>query len=225
MAAERPVARQGRGRARVRVVLAEDHPVYREGLGHALRGWPEIELVGEAQAGPDALEQIRAQTPDVALLDLKLPQLDGLRVLDAVKRAELPTEVLFISGYDDSETVFRAFSQGARGFLPKHATAQEICEAILTVASGGAVIPPHHASGLAAEIHKRRERDEQPLLTERELEILRRSSEGLSVREVAESMHLAVATVKTHLQHAYEKLEVNDRTAAVAKAMRRGWLD
>lgn len=210
---------------RVRVVFADDHPVYLEGLGRALRRWPEIEVVGEAADGRSALEQIRALAPDIALIDLQLPELDGLRILDAVRRDELATHVVLISAFEEGETIYRAFSLGARGFLPKHATAEEICRAILVVASGGAAIAPHYAGDLASEIHKRRDRDEQPLLTGRETEILRLSADGLSVRQVGETMHLSLATVKTHLAHAYEKLGVNDRTAAVAKAMRRGLLD
>lgn len=215
----------GSRRRRVRIVFADDHPVYLEGLGRALRQWPEIEVVGQAADGREALAQVRELGPDVALIDLQLPELDGLRILDAVQRDGLVTQVVLISAFEDSETIYRAFSLGARGFLPKHSTAEEICRAIVVVASGGAAIAPHYAGDLATEIHKRRDRDEQPLLTARELEILRFSAEGLSVREVGETMHLAIATVKTHLQHAYEKLEVNDRTAAVAKAMRRGLLD
>lgn len=215
----------GSRRRRVRIVFADDHPVYLEGLGRALRQWPEIEVVGQAADGREALAHIRELGPDVALIDLQLPELDGLRILDAVQRDGLVTQVVLISAFEDSETIYRAFSLGARGFLPKHSTAEEICRAIVVVASGGAAIAPHYAGDLATEIHKRRDRDEQPLLTARELEILRLSAEGLSVREVGETMHLAIATVKTHLQHAYQKLGVNDRTAAVAKAMRRGLLD
>lgn len=211
--------------APIRVIVADDHPVYREGIAQALRAWPEIEVVGEAGDARQTLELVRAHTPHVALVDLQLPDLDGIRVADAVRQEQIATQVLLISAFEDAETVYRAFAVGARGFLPKHSTAEEICRAIVTVAGGGAVIPPHLSGGLANEIHKRRDRDDAPLLTAREREILRLSAEGLSVKQCAETMHLSQATIKTHLQHAYEKLGVSDRTAAVAKALRTGLLD
>lgn len=210
---------------RVRIVIADDHPVYREGVAAALRAWPELDVLGAAADGRAALALMREHAPDVALIDLQLPELDGLRILDAVRRDELPTQVLLISAFEEAATVYRAFSLGARGFLPKHATAEEIARALMTVASGGAVIPPHLAAGLAGEIHKRRDRDEAPLLTAREREMLGHAADGRSVKQTAETMHLSVATVKTHLQNAYEKLAVTDRTAAVAKALRQGLLD
>ncbi len=209
----------------VRVLLADDHPVYREGLAQALGQRPELEVIAEAADGRQALEAIRGLDPDVAVIDLQLPELDGAAVLDAIQREGRRTLCVVLSAYDESGRVYRSVAAGARAYLVKTAPAHAIADAVLAVARGQAVFPPALQAGLASEIRMRRDLAERPVLSPRELDVLRLAADGLSTGEIGARLHLSAATVKSHLQHVYEKLEVSDRAAAVAHAMRRGLLD
>jgi two-component system nitrate/nitrite response regulator NarL len=209
----------------VRVLLADDHPVYREGLAEVLQRRAELEIVAQAADGREALDAVRRLDPDVAVLDLDLPGLDGMTVLDTMQREHRRTLGVVLSAYDDSSRVYRSIASGARAYLVKTARASVIGDAVLAVARGQSVFPPEVQTGLASEIRMRRELADRPLLSPRELDVLRLAADGLSAGEIATELHLSAATVKSHLQHVYEKLEVSDRAAAVAQAMRRGLLD
>lgn len=213
------------GAQRLRVQVTDDHPLYRESLARAIRGRPELELVGEASDGRHALEQIRELEPDVAMLDVELPELSGLQVLNAVIREGLETRVLLLSGRAAGEAVYEAISTGAGGFLLKVAGGEVICDAIAAVARGETVLAPELQTGLAGELRLRAEPDERPALSSRERDVLRLLAEGLTAPSIARQLHLGTSTVKTHLQSLYRKLGVSDRAAAVAEAMRRGLLD
>ncbi len=209
---------------RARVVLADDHPLFRDGLARRIRERPELELIGEARDGVEALAAIRELCPDVAVLDIKMPRVDGIRVAEAVTRDHLETRVVMLSAYLESALVFKALAAGARGFLSKDADRQEVCEAIIAVARGEVVLPPGLHSGLVGQI-RAHGAVEAPRLTIREREVLTLVAAGDSAPQIGRRLHLSTGTVKTHLQHLYEKLEVNDRAAAVAEAMRRGLLE
>lgn len=209
---------------RVRVIVADDHPLFREGLVRTLKLRPELQLVGETVDGRQALDQIRELAPDVAVLDVQLPDIDGIAVLQAIQREHLDTRAVVVSACYDGDTVYRALASGARGYLPKLASGDAICEAVIAVARGDSVIPSELQPGLTDQIRMRRDVADRPFLTPRELDILRLAADGLSTPEIATSLHVSSTTVKTHLQHVYEKLEVSDRAAAVAQAMRRGIL-
>lgn len=207
----------------VRVLIADDHPLYRDGTAEVLRQ-AGFDLVGEAEDGDEALEEMRRTQPDVAVLDLMLPKRDAIEVLGALEEEGLPTKVMIVSAYEDSTMVYRAIAAGARAYLLKLVRGETLCEAVLAVNRGETVIPPRLQGALADELRNRRRQPDETPLTARELEILRLSADGRSTREIAEELFLSVGTVKTHLQHIYEKLEVPDRVAAVAKVMRKGWL-
>jgi two-component system nitrate/nitrite response regulator NarL len=209
---------------RISVVVADDHPLYRDGVVRALTASGQIEVVSEAGDGRAALDAIRCQRPDVALVDYRLPELDGVAVVNAVTRDALPTRVLLVSAFTDSGVVYRALETGAAGFLPKEARREEIVDGVLACARGETVLPPEVATGLVSEIRLRKRHD-APALTEREQEILRMIADGKSLPAIAKELFLGVTTVKTHVQHLYEKLGVSDRAAAVAAAMRRGLLE
>jgi two-component system nitrate/nitrite response regulator NarL len=209
---------------RVTVVIADDHPLYREGVVRALSASGRVAVVAEAGDGRTALAQIEEHRPDVALLDYKLPELDGLAVTNAVVRDRLPTRVLIVSAFTDSGVVYRALETGAAGFVSKEARREEIVDAVLACARGDDVVPPDIAAGLASEIRLRR-RDDRPALTPREHEILVLIAAGKSLPEIGKELFLGLTTVKTHVQHLYEKLGVSDRAAAVASAMRRGLIE
>jgi two-component system, NarL family, nitrate/nitrite response regulator NarL len=209
---------------RIRVYVAEDHPIYLEGLVRAIKERPEFELVGAASDGRLALEQIRDLSPDLAVLDLRLPGLHGREVLHAIVRDALPTAVIVLSAISSSEAIFDTVKGGARAYLTKDSSRITICDAIAAVARGETVLAPHAQAALAGELRTREDRG-RPLLSNREREVLRFVSEGLSGPEIGKRLHLSAATVKTHMQNAYDKLGVSERAAAVAEAMRRGLLE
>jgi two-component system nitrate/nitrite response regulator NarL len=209
-------------RERVTVLIADDHPIYREGIVRAVGERPDLELVGEAADGRDALAQIRKLTPEVAVLDIRMPGLDGTQVLAAMRRDGLETEVLFLSAFMEPELAYRTVAAGAKGYLSKESSRQEVCEAIFTIARGGTALAAEAQAGLAREIQERERTGGPPQLTEREQQVLRMVAEGLSAPEIGREIHLSTTTVKSHLHSLYEKLGVSDRAAAVAEAMRRG---
>jgi len=203
----------------IRVLVADDHPVFREGMVRALEANPQVEVVAETGDGRSALETIAAERPDVALLDYRLPGLDGIEIVRAVVRDALPTRVLMLSAHDESSVVYDALQAGASGYLLKEANRDQIVEAVFAVARGEPVLPADVAAGLVGEIRLRSPSD-TPALTAREREILRLIADGKSFPEIAAALFIGVTTVKTHTQHIYDKLGVADRAAAVAEAMR-----
>ncbi|MEV6681573.1 response regulator transcription factor [Streptomyces erythrochromogenes] len=208
----------------ISVVLADDHPMFREGVRRALTLSGRIEVLAEADTGRQALEAIAEHKPQVAVVDVRMPDLDGIAVVRAVVRDQLPTRVLLLTAFEDSSLVFQAIQEGAAGYILKDASRAQIVEAVAQAASGGTVIPPELAGGLAGEIRGRL-KDEGPLLTDRERQVLKYFAEGLSIPAVANRLFLAPSTVKSHAQRLYTKLGVSDRAAAVAEAMRRGMLE
>jgi two-component system, NarL family, nitrate/nitrite response regulator NarL len=209
---------------RTTVLVADDHPLYREAVVRAVRARPEFELVGEAGDGREALERIRAVAPDVAVLDVEMPALRGLEIVEALRRDAIPTRVVLLSAHLESETVYRAVAAGVAAYLSKAAPGERICDAIAAVARGEVILPAEVQAGLASEIRLRSERV-RPALSPREQEVLALIAEGLSAPAVARELQLSTATIKTHLKTLYEKLGVGDRAAAVAEAMRRGLLE
>jgi two-component system, NarL family, nitrate/nitrite response regulator NarL len=209
---------------KVRVVVGDDHPMFRDGVIRALTSSGAIEVVAEAEDGATALELIKKHLPQVALLDYRMPGMDGAQVAAAVRRDDLPTRVLLLSAHDESAIVYRALQEGAAGFLPKESTRSELVNAVLSCAKGRDVISPDLAAGLAGEIRRRNEPD-VPVLSPREREVLKLIANGRSIPAIAKELYLAPSTVKTHVQRLYEKLGVSDRAAAVAAAMRSKLLE
>ena len=210
---------------RVSVLVADDHPIYREGIVRAIKDRPDLELVGEAGDGRQALEQLRRLTPEVAVLDIRMPGLDGTQVLAAMRREGLRTEVLVLSAFMEPELAYKTVAAGAKGYLSKESSRQEVCEAIVTIARGGTALAAQAQAGLAEQIQERERSGGPPQLTAREQEVLRLVSDGYSAPDIAKQIHLSTTTVKSHLHSLYEKLGVSDRAAAVAEAMRRGMLE
>jgi two-component system, NarL family, nitrate/nitrite response regulator NarL len=211
------------GGAPVTVVVADDHPLYREGLIGAIQARQDLELLGEASDGDDALEIIRRGLPDVALLDVKM-DVDGTSVLRRLQGSGGPTRVVFLSAYLDSALIYSALEAGASGFLSKRADRSTICDAVVAAARGEIVLSPEIQTALGREIRANHRR-ERPALTSREREVLVLAAEGLSAPDIGERLFLSTSTVKTHLAHLYEKLGVSDRTAAVAEAFRQGLVE
>jgi two-component system nitrate/nitrite response regulator NarL len=210
---------------KVQVVVADDHPLLRDGVVRALVSSGSVDVVAEADDGPDALKLIRTHRPHVALLDYRMPGMDGAQVAAAVLREELPTRVLLLSAHDEAAIVYSALRDGAAGFISKDSSRSELVESVLSCARGHDVVAPQLAAGLAGEIRRNRDSSAAPALSPREREVLVLIAEGRSIPAMATELFLAPSTVKTHVQRLYEKLGVSDRGAVVAEAMRRGLLD
>jgi two-component system nitrate/nitrite response regulator NarL len=206
------------------VLVADDHPLFREAVVRAVKDRPEFELIAEAADGTEALERIRELAPDVAVLDVKMPGLDGLQVVNAVRRDELPTRVILLSAFLDGAMAFEAVAAGAAAYVSKEADRARLGDTIAAVGRGETVLGPEIQAGLAAEIRLRGAKDGIPL-SDREREVLGHVAAGRSAPEIARELFLSPATVKGHLQGLYEKLGVSDRAAAVAEAMRRGLIE
>jgi two-component system, NarL family, nitrate/nitrite response regulator NarL len=209
---------------RIRVLLADDHPVFRQGLIDAIKRAPDLELAADVDTGRRALNEIRRLKPDVAVLDMKMPELDGIDVMRAISRDGLGTQVLFLSAFLESNTVYGAVEAGARGYISKDCEPQMICDAIAAVSRGETVLGPETQVAIAEEIRLWMPATPNPL-SQREREILLLTAEGQSASDIAAKLYLSPATVKTHLQRVYQKLGVSDRAAAVAEAMRKGLLE
>lgn len=224
-----PEAEADRAR-RIRVGIVDDHGLVREGLKALLAHALEIEVVFDASDGEQALAMVARLAPDVLLLDLRMPVLDGLGTLRRLRQLETQpnrkTHVLVLTTFDDDDALIEAAALGARGFLLKDVAFEELLEGIRTVAAGGTAVRPAATNKIAdalrrpgrVETTSRTERD----FTVRELEVLRLMSGGLSNREIAHALSLAEGTVKNHVSVVLSKLGVRDRTRAVLKAVEEG---
>lgn len=210
---------------RTTVLIADDHPLFREAIAAVIEKHAEFELVAQERDGRAALDRIRELSPDVALIDVRMPELDGSEVLATLKDEGRSTAVVFLSAFLDSSTVYDAVAAGASAYLSKEADGEEIITAIEAAARGETILGPEVQTGLAEQIRRRAESDALPRLSEREHEILQLIAQGLSAPDIADRIHLSTATIKTHLQHLYEKLGVSERAAAVAEGMRRGLVE
>lgn len=209
---------------KVTVVVGDDHPVYRDGVVRALESSGRAEIVAAVGDGHAALDAIREHRPDVALLDYKMPGVDGIGIAHAVVRDKLGTRVLLLSATTEGSVVYRAIQDGAAGYLSKEADRDDIVAAVMACARGESVLPPELVTSLASQVRAHAQ-GETPLLSERERQILRLIADGKSVPAMAAELFLAPTTVKTHIRRMYEKLGVSDRGAAVAYAMRNHLLE
>lgn len=203
-----------------RVVVVEDHPVTRMGIVALLRQSEQIEVVGEAGTGEEGLVVAARERPDVVVTDLRLGEgLDGVGVTTSLRSGPHPPAVLVLTTYDTDRDIVRAVEAGAAGYLLKDADPAEITAAVVRAARGGTVLSPALAQRVVARISR-----PQADLSAREVEILTAVARGLSNREIARELVISEATVKTHLVHVFTKLDVDSRTAAVARAREDGLL-
>jgi DNA-binding NarL/FixJ family response regulator len=204
----------------IRLMIVDDHPVVRDGLSGMFNADPEFEVIAEAGNGADAVRRARALKPDVILMDLRMPKLDGVGAIRALSREGIDTHVLVLTTYDSDADVRPAIEAGATGYLLKDAPREELLRAVRAAARGESLLSPAVASRLIA--HVRAPADDH--LSERELEALALLARGASNRDAAAQLFISEATVKTHLLHIYAKLGVSDRAAAVGEAFNRGLL-
>ena len=204
----------------VRIVVVDDHPVVRDGLRGMLDGQPDLQVVGEAADGRAALDQVRAHEPDVVLMDLRMPVLDGADAIAAIARTHPDVRVLVLTTYDEDHEIARAIEAGAVGYLLKDTPREELFRAIRAAARGESALAP----ALTARLLGRMRASAGTVPSEREMEVLGLVANGLTNRAIARALSISEATVKSHLVHAFEKLGVDDRTAAVTIAYKRGLL-
>ena len=212
-------ARGAEGRAgRVRVLVCDDHPIVRSGLRGVIGAQPDMEVVGDAANGVEAVALAHQLGPDVVLMDLRMPKMGGAEAIKEIKARRPGVGVLVLTTYDTDADVLRAVEEGATGFLLKDAPPEELLRAIRAVAQGKSPFAPE----VAARLVRRMRRGEEGALSPREVEILGLVAEGTSNREIAKALWISEATVKGHMKSVFDKLGAPDRTAAVTAALRRG---
>lgn len=199
----------------LRVLVADDHPVVRHGLVALIDHQPDMAVVAEVGTGREAVEQFALHQPDVALMDLRMPELDGVEAITAIRATSPQARIVVLTTYDSDEDIYRGLRAGAQGYLLKDAPAGELLSAIRAVAAGQKRIPAEVAAKLA-------ERMTSPELTARELEVLRLVVTGQSNKEIGAALAIAEGTVRAHLNSIFQKLDALDRTHAVTIAIRRG---
>jgi DNA-binding NarL/FixJ family response regulator len=204
----------------IRLIIVDDHPVVRDGLRGMFTGDPEFEVLGEAAGGAEAVTLAGALRPDVVLMDLRMPGMDGVTAITQMAQRGMTARVLVLTTYDTDSDVLPAIQAGATGYLLKDAPREELFRAVRAAARGEAVLAPSVASRLMGRLRT----PAQEPLSQRELEVLILIARGSTNREAAAHLFISEATVKTHLLHVYAKLGVNDRAAAVAAAFERGLL-
>jgi DNA-binding NarL/FixJ family response regulator len=202
----------------IRILVIDDHPVVREGLVGMLAGQPDFEVVGMAADGEMAVTMYRSLSPDVALMDLRMPGLDGVGAIEAIKGEQPAAHILVLTTYDSDADILRAIEAGATGYLLKDTPREELFRAIRAAARGESVLAP----AVAARLMTRMRAPAEENLSAREIEVLQLVAKGASNKEVGKALHISTATVKTHLIHIYNKLGVDDRTAAVTTALEKG---
>jgi two-component system, NarL family, response regulator LiaR len=206
----------------ISVVIADDHSLVRQGVARYLDSTDGIGVVGEASTGTEIVRVVEEVQPDVALLDIRMPEMDGLEAARAIRDSRPEIGIVILTAYDDRHFVVEAVRAGARGYVLKTRDADTLIQTIRLVAEGNMVIDPELVVALADELSTASRKDRQAEeLTEREVEILQLVAFGHTNRDVGGKLFISPDTVKTHLEHIYQKLGASDRTAAVAEALRR----
>jgi DNA-binding NarL/FixJ family response regulator len=218
--AERPPP----GPGRIRLLIVDDHPVVRDGLRGILEGSPDFEVVGEASNGAEAVTRALALRPDVVLMDLRMPDVDGVTAIKRLAELGVQARVLVLTTYDTDADVVPAIEAGATGYLLKDSPRSDLLRAVRAAVHGEAVLSPSVATRLLGQVRGQTRAPAPEQLSARELDVLALIARGCSNRDAAVRLFISEATVKTHLLHIYAKLGVNDRAAAVAAGFERGLL-
>ena len=202
----------------IRLLVCDDHPVVRSGLKAMLGSQPDFEVVGEAADGERAVALARRLKPDVVLMDLRMPGMDGVEAIEGIKGDRPETRVLVLTTYETDADILRAVEKGATGFLLKDVPHEDLFDAVRNVADGKSPLAPSVAARLVQRLHGSGEER----LSQREIEILLLVARGMNNRAIARRLLVSESTVKAHMLHTFAKLGVSDRTAAVTTALRRG---
>ena len=216
---------------RIRVVIVDDHALFRRGLDRVLSDEPDIEVAGEAADGVEAVARVRELTPDVVIMDVRMPRATGIEAARTIRAMVPDTKVVMLTVSDLEEDLYEAVKAGVNGYLLKEVAIGEVADAVRAVAAGHSLVSPSMASELFTEFNALAERAEDrqralsPRLTERELEVLKLVAKGLSNREIGGELFIAENTVKNHVRNILEKLQLHTRMEAVVFAMREKLLD
>jgi DNA-binding NarL/FixJ family response regulator len=215
----------------IRLLLADDHTMLREGLRRSM-DTAGFEVVGEARDGAEAVELVGALRPDVVLMDVSMPVLDGVEATRQIHRSYPDVQVLMLTMHADAEVLTRALAAGAVGYLVKDSSTDEVVQAVRLAASGDTILSPELAGSMLSEVHRLADTpppgeaapavDNDGIISKREEEVLQLVAEGLSTPEVAERLYISLKTVKNHLASIYAKLDSRDRTQAVVRAVKMG---
>ena len=209
----------------IRILIADDHPIVREGLSAVLETQPDFEIVGAAASGAQAVAQAAELRPDVILLDLELPELDGVAALRAIRASNPAAKALIFTAFDTDERILAAVQAGAQGYLLKGAPREDLFQAIRVVHGGGSLLQPVVAARLLRQVSSPAAPALPERLTERELEVLRLLAKGRQNKEIAGELWISERTVKFHVSAILSKLGVGNRTEAVSKAAQLGLIE
>ncbi|MDP9426935.1 MAG: response regulator transcription factor [Actinomycetota bacterium] len=202
----------------IRLLIVDDHPVVRSGLQGMLSSQPDFEVAGEAQDGSEGVALVGKLRPDVVLMDLRMPEMDGVAAIDRIKTEHPETQVLVLTTYESDADILRAIEKGASGYLLKDAPREDLYAAIRAVSQGKSPLAP----AIAARLMGRLRGSADKALSNREIEVLELVARGTSNKQIGKELWISETTVKTHMLHVFEKLGVTDRTAAVTVALKRG---
>ena len=206
----------------IRILVADDHPVVRDGLVAMLSTQPDFRVVGQASTGSEVIANIEIAQPDVVLLDLEMPELDGVEALRQVTSDYPDVRILVFTAFDDDERIVSAVQAGAQGYLLKGSPRDEVFDAIRVISQGGSLLQPVVASKLMRHVSSEAQQADWSRLTGRELEVLELLAEGMTNKEIAVELVITVRTVKFHVSSILRKLEAGNRTEAVRTAAERG---
>ncbi|MCX7912050.1 MAG: response regulator transcription factor [Dehalococcoidales bacterium] len=214
--------------SKIRVLIADDHAVVREGTRQILEQEPDIEVVAEAADGEETVRLAGITRPDVAIIDIAMPVVDGIEATRQIKAQYPGIAVLILSAYDDDQFVFSLLEAGAAGYLLKSIRGRELVEAVRQIHAGESVLHPAIArkvlNRFVASADRSTRQKTSDILSEREVEVLRLATRGLSNQEIANELCLSLRTVQAHLGHIFSKLKVSSRTEAVVYALKHGWV-
>lgn len=213
---------------KIRILIADDHAVVREGTRRILEQESDMEVVGEAGDGEEAVNLATSLKPDVAIMDISMPKMDGIEATKLIKAACPSISVLVLSAYDDDQFVFSLLEAGAAGYLLKSVRSRELVDAIRAVYSGESVLHPSIArkvlNRFVSASGKPEGKEPSGMLSDREMEVLKLAAKGLSNQDIAEKLCLSIRTVQGHLGHIFNKLQVGSRTEAVVRGLKEGWV-
>jgi len=205
----------------IRLLIADDHKVVRQGLRFLLQHEPDIEIVGEAADGEEAIAAAREHVPSVVLLDLLMPKVDGIAALRAIKAISPSTQVIILTSHQGDEGLFEAIKAGALSYVQKTAGVDVVTEAVRAAARGESLLDPSVAAKVLQEMRRSRDRDEGDALSKREVEVLSALARGRSNKEIAKDMSIGEETVKTHVSNILSKLHLADRTQAAIYGLQK----
>jgi len=207
----------------IKILIVDDHPVVREGIGAMLKREPDFKIIGEASNGVEAVDRALELIPDIVLMDLRMPEMDGVEAIERIKAQRPDIKFIILTTYSDDEYIFKGIAAGARAYLLKDAPREELFKAIRAVSRGESLIQPVVASKVLDKLAElSRKTPAMDTLSDREIEVLQLMAKGVSNKDIADQLSITQSTVKTHITSIFQKLNVTTRTEAVTTALKKG---